>query len=173
MMHQNSHNLEGSSLDGLSPRILLLQLEEGISYLKSKWLVIISVGVLFGIIGASMAWMKKPLYKAEITFSIDEGDPTSDKSEFSAFSEQLGLGPVDGGSVFSTAKNIEQLLKSRLLIEKTLRSTYNNGDTLITFADFFLDSLDFRDDWLAKSPFPNLVFNSKKKNQKKNCSKTG
>ncbi len=165
-MQQNFHNSESSNPDSLSPRILIVQFQEGVAYLKSKWLFIIITGALFGTTGSIMAWVKKPMYKAEITFSIDEGDPTSNKSEFSAFSEQLGLGPVDGGSVFSTAKNIEELLKSRLLIEKTLRSTFNNGDSLITFADFFLDSLDFRDQWLKESAFPDLVFNTNKENKK-------
>jgi hypothetical protein len=165
MMQQMQDNIKEKDPDGLSPRILFLQVLDGIAYLRSKWLIILIAATILGIAGTIMTWLKKPLYKAEITFSIDEGDRSSGKSEFSVYSEQLGLGPVDGGSLFSTSKNIEELLKSRLLMEKTLRSSFQNGDSLITFADFFLDSLDFRQEWIKKSAFPDLAFNTTKKNK--------
>jgi len=53
-------------------------------------------------------------------------------------------------------------MQSRLLIEKTLRSTVNVEGKNVLLADFFLDSLDYREKWMKKSRFYHLDFLSKK-----------
>lgn len=151
------------SVDRLSPRYLLLQVTSAINYLRSKWLAIALFALGAGCFGGIIAYLKDPLYKAEITFAVDDGSRPSAKSEFSTFSEQLGLGTVDGGTVFNNVKNIEELLKSRLLIEKTLRCRFTAGDSSILFADFFLDSLEYRQEWVKESAYPDFRFNIKQK----------
>ena len=66
-------------------------------------------------------------------------------------SEQLGIGSLmDAGGVFSSATNIVELMQSRLMIEKTLRNTTQVGNRKLVFADFFLDSLDYRKKWFER-----------------------
>jgi len=151
------------AFDEFSPKKILWAIHTTWTYLRSRLRWIFGLAILSGIIGASIAYFKKPLYAAEITFAIDEEKAQHNKSEFSEFSEQLGLAPIDGGNVFSNINNIEELIKSRLIIEKTLRSKVKINNKEILFANFFLDSLDWREKWLSSSAYPKLVFNTSKK----------
>ncbi|MDO6430410.1 Wzz/FepE/Etk N-terminal domain-containing protein [Flavitalea sp. BT771] len=144
-----------------SPRRFILQVQGLGRYILSKWLIILAVALVFGIAGAAYALTKKPQYVAEMTFVLDEEATQSPKSGISQLSEELGLGS-DAGSVFSSPTNIAELMMSRLLIEKTLRSTVNVEGKNVLLADFFLDSLDYREKWMKKSRFYHLDFLAKK-----------
>lgn len=161
MMENNNERMP--AFDEFSPKKILRAIRTIWAYVRSKLKWILGLAILSGIIGASIAYFKKPLYAAEITFALDEEKALHNKSEFSEFSEQLGLAPIDGGNVFSNVNNIAELIKSRLIIEKTLRSTVKIHNKEILFANFFLDSLDWRDKWLSSSAYPKLVFNTSKK----------
>lgn len=165
MTNQSDHIVDTITPDPLSPKILLQQLKETLAYLRSKWLVLIVAGIITGSAGAIYMAQKKTLFKAEITFAIDEGQAQKGNSEFSEFSEQLGLGSVDGGTIFSSSKNIEELLKSRLIIEKTLRSTIEIDGKKLLLADFFLDSLNYRSKWITNGPYPEIDFHKIKTNK--------
>lgn len=151
------------AFDEFAPGKILSFFTEIFWYLKRKLLWIALVALGFGTLGAIIAFMKKPLFKAEISFSIDEDKAQHNRSEFSEFSEQLGLAPVDGGNIFSSINNIHKLLESRFLIERTLRTEVVINQKKILLADFFLDSLDYREKWIAGSAYPSLKINSNKK----------
>jgi len=150
-----------TSYEEFSPRKFILQLQGLGRYLLSKWLVILAVALLFGIAGAAYSFTKKPQYIAEMTFVLDEEATQSPRSGISQLSEELGLGS-DAGAVFSSPTNIAELMMSRLLIEKTLRSTVKVEGKNVLLADFFLDSLDYREKWMKKSRFYHLDFLSQK-----------
>jgi hypothetical protein len=133
--------------NGLSIVQLLEQANALGSYLLRKWLVLLLTAICFGIIGWVIGSRKKTLYQAELSFALDEKAPDNAQSAFSVFSQQLGLEPVDGGKAFSNTRNIEALLKSRLMIEKTLLSVHHSGKDSLLFFDYFLDSLELRDKW--------------------------
>lgn len=149
--------------DEFEPRkVFRLGRELVISWRSNIWpIIIVALGA--GLTGAAIAFFKKPVYVAEISFAIDEDKATNNRSEFSAFSEQLGLEPISGGNIFSSINNIHELLKSRFLIEKTLRSGIDIYGRQTTIADLFLDSLGYRQKWIAGSAFPNLKVNGESK----------
>ncbi len=150
--------------DEFSPKKLIILVQRSGSYLLSKWKIILLVSILFGIGGIVRSFLKKPTYAAEITFALDEGAAQSAKNDYSQLSEQLGIETMmDAGGVFSSVTNIVELMQSRLLIEKTLRKTINIHGKLITYADFFLDSLNYRAKWMKGSPYYHLNFLSQKK----------
>jgi hypothetical protein len=146
-----------------SPRIIILQVQSAFKYLLSKWVIIVAVALVTGVSGALLAYLKPVKYKAEITFAVDEGIVKETPSNFSVFSEQMGLERVDGGTVFSNINNISELLKSRLLIEKTLKTQVLINGKKILFIDFFLDSLGYRERWIRKTEFSQLNFSVPKK----------
>jgi hypothetical protein len=121
----------------------------------SKWWLLLLGALLMGLLGYFYSSSKKTLYIAEITFGIDEQASQSNRSSVAQFSEQLGLSPIgDGGTVFfSSMTNIAELLKSRLLIEKTLHDSIIVNNKKILMADFFLDSLEYRKKWVINSKF--------------------
>jgi len=144
-----------------SPRTFILQVQGLGSYILSKWKIILLVGILFGLAAAVYSFFKKPQFVAEMTFVLDEEATQPPKSGLSELSEELGL-RGDAGSVFSTPTNIVELMQSRLLVEKTLRSTVDVEGHKLLLADFFLDSLEYRDKWMRKSPYYHMDFLSKK-----------
>ncbi len=155
-MTESSHDTPTQETDyqraAFSPRILLLQINAALGYLLRQWKIILAAGLLFGLTGYILSTLQKPSFAAEITFALDEGAAQSAKTEYSQLSEQLGLGSImDAGGMFSSVTNIVELMQSRLMIEKTLRSTVQLNSHHLVFADFFLDSLGYREKWLQGS----------------------
>ena len=152
--------------DDFSPKKFILQVQSMGGYLISKWLLILLFAVIFGIAGIIYVSTKDAVYTAEISFALDEEATQKAQNGFVELGEELGLGSssVDAsGALFGRMTNIVELMQSRLLIEKTLKSSVSiNGKPLI-FADFFLDSLkNYRSEWMEGAPYDHLVFNSKK-----------
>jgi hypothetical protein len=146
-MTPEQDNTRDAQTQGLSPALLLNQLESLLKHLGSKWLLIVAGSICFGLAGWILSLREDTVYQAELSFALDEKEPENAQSTFSLFSQQLGLEPINGGNAFSNLRNIEELLKSRLMIEKTLFSYYVSGKDSLLFVDFFLDSLDFRNKW--------------------------
>src|SRR5215471_11859819 len=123
-MTSTEHDIDsGRVFGGLSPKKIILQGRSAGLYLLSKWKIILLVAILFGLLGVALIFFKKPQYAAEITFTLDEGSIPTGKTSFSELGEELGLGSsLDAGGVFSNISNIGELLQSRIIFEKTLRS---------------------------------------------------
>jgi hypothetical protein len=144
----------GKVFDEFSPKKLILLGRSALWYLLRQWWKVLGIGLLFGVAGAFYSLSKKPTFAAEISFALDEEAAQSASPGYRGLAEELGLGisPNPGG-VFSSMTNIVELMKSRLLIEKTLLSSTVIDGRKIIFADFFLDSLRFREKWMKKSPY--------------------
>jgi len=147
--------------DEFSPKKIILQAQSILLYIVSKWKIILLFAFVCGAGGYLYTFLKKPNYLAEITFALDEGGKPGSKSLYSSLGAELGIDvDAEAGGVFSSMSNIVELIKSRLLIEKTLKSSVLiNGKTLV-FADFLLDSLDYRDEWIKDERFKKLNFKS-------------
>jgi hypothetical protein len=160
------HQEQPREYQEFSPRKFILMIQGMGRYLLSKWWIILGAGILFALAGAAYSLTKKPQFIAEMTFVLDEEATQSPRSGISQLSEELGLGG-DAGGVFSSPTNIMELMQSRLLIEKTLRSTVQVEGKKVLLADFFLDSLEYREKWkMKKSPYYHIDF--LKKNKDKN-----
>jgi uncharacterized protein involved in exopolysaccharide biosynthesis len=161
-----AHTDSNRVFDEFSPKKLILQVQSSGVYIISKWKIILLFAIIAGLAGAANSYFKKPTYVAEITFALDEGAAQSAKTDYSQLSEQLGISTVlDAGGVFSSMTNIVELIQSRLLIEKTLRSSVSIDGKSLVYADFFLDSLHYRDKWMKGSPYSRLNFLSEKKDK--------
>lgn len=161
MSSSNSELHHNRVFDEFSPKKAILQTRYLALYIGSKWLTIIVVSLLFGAAGYLYTHLKKPQYFAEITFALDEGASSQSKSPAALIQEKLGIEvESEAGGVFSSMSNIVELIKSRLLIEKTLKSSVTIKGKKLVFADFFLDSLDYRDKWIKDRPNHQLNFKS-------------
>ena len=88
----------------------------------------------------NLAWFKKPVYKAELSFALQD-----DKSSGGGFSSALGLASQFGidlgggraGGEFS-GNNLLELMKSRSMVEKTLLTTVNVKGKTETLADLYI-----------------------------------
>jgi uncharacterized protein involved in exopolysaccharide biosynthesis len=145
----------------ISLKELILKIEDVFGYLRSKWTIIVLIGLIGGAIGLRYAWVKKPVYKAMVTFALED-----DKQSGGGLSGALGLASSLGfdlgasaGGAFSGA-NLIELMKSRKMVEKALLNPIKVGNDSITLADCLIEILGKRKKleeekiWVGKTLFP-------------------
>jgi hypothetical protein len=120
---------------------------------KYKFLVILS-SFLMASIFVLIAWLTPRYYPAPVTFMVDTNEGGGGMGSMMAVIGELGLGESKGGSNY---EKIGVLAKSRLIVEKTLKTKVNYkseedyvGNILIkeyeiSFADPSLNSIQFSD----------------------------
>lgn len=125
---------------------------KAVSYLKKKRFIILAAmlaGAAFGIFYSSV---KKPLYTANLSFSIEGDDAMSGSSLFSLAS-QFGINLGGGLSGVFAGDNVIELFKSRRIVELVLIQPYNDGKG--SLADEYLDILGWRSsNGLKQNLFP-------------------
>jgi uncharacterized protein involved in exopolysaccharide biosynthesis len=144
--------------DEISLKELILKIQEWIAYLRTQWKLIIGIAVLGGVIGFVYASFQKPNYLATTTFVLEEdkgGGMGGAMGLASSFGFDLGGG---GGGLF-TSSNIIELMKSRLVVEKTLLNPVIVAGKEISIADYFIQINNLEEGWskkpaLAKISFP-------------------
>jgi len=136
--------------DEISLRDTLLKFKDLYRYLKTKWLILVIVGIVGGIVGFIYATFQKPIYTASITYALDDEKGGGGIGGALGLANSLGfdVGASAGGAFGST--NLMELMHSRNLIEKTLLSeVYVNGIKM-TLAEFYIDVNELRSKWLNK-----------------------
>ena len=146
--------------DEISLKELIQKIQEWIAYLKTQWKLIIGIAALGGIIGFVYASFQKPTYLATTTFVLEEdkgggGGLGGAMGLASSFGFDLGGG---GGGLF-TSSNIIELMKSRLVVEKTLLNPVLVNGKEISLADYYSQINELKEAWakkpvLAKISFP-------------------
>ena len=143
----------------ISLKELIQKIKEWVAYLKTKWKIIFLAGVFGAAIGLVYAIFQKPTYKAVLTFALEE-----DKGGGGGLSGAMGLassfgidlGSSGGGAFAGT--NLMELMKSRLLVEKTLLNPIVvKGDT-ISLAEYYIQINELREKWTKKPELKNIVF---------------
>lgn len=152
--HNNFEN------DEISLKELFLKVKKWYNFLKSKWKTIIIFGFIGGIIGFAIACFDKPIYKATLTFAMEE-DKGSGGSGLSgalglASSFGIDLGSSGGGAF--AASNLSELMKSRLIVEKVLLEPLKINNNKTTLAEYYLEINKMRDEWVNKQKLQNLHF---------------
>jgi uncharacterized protein involved in exopolysaccharide biosynthesis len=128
--------------DEISLKELIQKIQEWIAYLKTQWKLIIGIAALGGIIGFVYASFQKPTYLATTTFVLEE-----DK----------GGGGGLGGAIFTTS-NIIELMKSRLVVEKTLLNPVQIAGKEMSLADYFIQINELKEGWAKKPALANINF---------------
>jgi hypothetical protein len=151
-------NLNNS--DEISLKELILKMQEWWRYLLSKWVVILVAGIIGGAIGLTYAWSQKPVYKAELSFALqDEKSGGGGLGSALGLASQFGidLGGGGGGSEFS-GDNLLELMKSRSMVEKALLTSVTVTSKKETLAEYYIDFNKIRDGWKGKPELENIHF---------------
>ena len=138
--------------DEISLKELILKIKDWIAYLKSKIIIIVLFGLLGSILGFTYAYLQKPTYKAVLTFALEDDKASGGLSGAMGLASSIGidLGSSGGGGAFA-GSNLMELMKSRLLVEKTLLNPVTiNGET-ITMAEYYIRNNKLREQW-SKNP---------------------
>ena len=145
--------------DEISLKELIQKIKEWIAYLKTQWKLIIGIAALGGIIGFVYASFQKPTYLATSTFVLEE-----DKSGGGGLGGALGLASSfgldlgsSGGGLF-TNSNIIELMKSRLVVEKTLLNPIQISGKEISLADYYIQINELKEDWAKNPNLANINF---------------
>jgi len=142
--------------DEISLKELIQKLQEWIAYLKTQWKLIIGIAALGGIIGFAYASFQKLTYLATTTFVLEEdkGSGGGALGLASSFGFDLGGG---GGGLF-TSSNIIELMKSRLVVEKTLLNPVQIAGKEISLANYYIQINELKEGWAKKPALANINF---------------
>ena len=143
--------------DEISLKELIQKIQEWIAYLKTQWKLIIGIAALGGILGFVYASFQKPTYLATTTFVLEEdkgGGMGGAMGLASSFGFDLGAG---GGGLFSSS-NIIELMKSRLVVEKTLLNPVLVAGKEISLADYYVQINELKEGWAKKPALANINF---------------
>ncbi|MFL0160811.1 GumC domain-containing protein [Aquirufa salirivi] len=125
-------------------------------FLKNKWIFIaLASAIGFGA-GLYFAMNEKPTYKAVLTFALEEDKGPG--AGVSGIASQIGLnlGGDAGGNLFS-GQNLLEIMKSQLMVRKTLLKpiTINSKET--TLADYYIKIYQiYAEDYPNKTTFYQL-----------------
>jgi uncharacterized protein involved in exopolysaccharide biosynthesis len=123
--------------DEISLKELIQKIQEWITYLKTQWKIIIGIAALGGIIGFVYASFQKPNFQAELSFIIEEDKNSSNVGGALGIASSFGLDISTSSGLFA-GSNIFELIKSRLMIEKTLLNEVEVNGIKTNFANLFL-----------------------------------
>ncbi len=132
--------------DEISIKELFFKARAEFRYLVSKWIIIIAVGLLGGVLGYFYASSHVKLYTATFSFAMED-DKAGGGGGISSLASQFGfdMGASAGGA-FATA-NLTELMKSRSLVEKALLSSVNRNGKAITLAEYYIEFNELRKGW--------------------------
>lgn len=128
-------------------------------YFLSKWRVFLITGVVFGLLGVLYAWLDKPVYTAELTFT-SENEAAGNISAYAGIAAQFGfdLGG-SSGSAFE-GENLMHLMNSRRLIEKTLFTSVRINDSNFLLINYFITVSGLEKSLKSKLENKNIFFAS-------------
>jgi uncharacterized protein involved in exopolysaccharide biosynthesis len=155
-MTDEQHQIDN---DEISLKELIQKIQEWVAYLKTQLKLIIGISALGGIIGFVYASFQKPNYLATTTFVLEEdkggsGGLGGAMGLASSFGFDLGGG---GGGLF-TSSNIIELMKSRLVVEKTLLNPVQVAGKEISLADYYIQLNELREEWSENPSLTNINF---------------
>lgn len=129
------------------------------TFLLAKWKIILIAGTLGAAAGLTYALLKKPIYKASLTFALEDDKQSGGGGLGAAMglASQFGidLGGASGGGAFS-GDNLLQLMKSRSMVEKTLLTAIDLKGKKETLAELYIGFNNYRDKW-ADMPALNTI----------------
>lgn len=138
--------------DEISFKELIYKIREWFNYLLTKWIIIVVVGLLGGILGYMYARSKKHTYTATTTFVLEDSNSgNSALNSIGGLASMVGVDVGSGGGIFQ-GDNIIELYKSRTMIEKTLLThvMYEGSPELLI--DHYIKFNKLRENW-SKDPF--------------------
>ncbi len=145
-------SIENSSSDQLTLKDFISILKDWRKIIIKNYRKILVFGFLLSFLFFSYAMFSKPRYNAILTFVLEEekgggsGALGGALGLASQFGIDLGAG---GGGPFSIA-NITELMKSRMLLEKTLLTTVKINDSYKTLADIYIDFMQYQKNWPSR-----------------------
>ena len=144
--------------DEISLKELIQKIQEWIAYLKTQWKLIMGIAALGAIIGFVYASFQKPTYQATTTFVLEEDKGGGGLGGAMGLASSFGFDLGGGGGGLFTSSNIIELMKSRLVVEKTLLNPVQVAGKEMSLADYYIQINELKDKWSNKPTLVNIGF---------------
>jgi len=138
---------------------LAIKSNEWLSYLRSKWLVIL-IGCIIGVLlGYLYATYKKPKYVAASTFALEDANGGGSLGQMAGLASMVGIeiGSSGNGGVFQ-GDNLIELYKSRSMIQQSLLSEADFNGKKQLLIDRYLDFNNLKAKWPQHAILKNINF---------------
>lgn len=142
----------------ISIKELVIKIRRWYQYLLSKWMYLLIVGFIGGILGFTYSYFKKPIYTASTSFVLESGESSGGLGQYAGLASMVGLDMGGGGGGIFQGDNILELYKSRTMIEKTLLSEIKYKGRNMLLIDCYLDFSGKREAWMDIPQLKNLTF---------------
>jgi uncharacterized protein involved in exopolysaccharide biosynthesis len=145
--------------DEISLKDLILKIKNWYHFLLSKWKTILIAGILGGALGLTYAFFKKPVYTAETTFVLEEGESGGGLGQYAGLASMVGVDLGGSGGGIFKGDNILELYKSRRMIQETLlaKDTFNGKQQLLI--ERYIEFNKLREGWDEKTDLKGIQFN--------------
>ncbi|MDB5137166.1 MAG: Chain length determinant protein [Mucilaginibacter sp.] len=156
-MIKNNDSENSNAPDEVSVRDIIKRLRYWNRYFVSQWKLIIGITVIAACIGLVYALVKKPVYMAESTFVLEEGEQPG-LSQYSGLASMVGISLNGSTNGLFVGDNIIELYKSRTMLQRTLLSkcVFNSKPQLLI--DRYIDYNHLRDKWSGEPALKNISF---------------
>ena len=157
-MSENKHFSENQ----FTLREVVQNLQDWLRFFFGEWKTLILAGIIGLGLGALVSIFKKPVFHAETSFVLEEGDAGS-ISQMSGLASLVGvnLSSLGGTSGLFQGDNIMELYRSDRMLGETLLSPFDEEKLLI---DRFVEFEELDEKWASKVDFSQLDFSIPREN---------
>lgn len=140
----------------LTLKEVIQNLRAWLLFFISQWKILIAAGLIGMVLGALVSIFKKPVFHAETSFVLEEGD-TGGISQMSGLASLVGvnLGSLGSTSGLFQGDNIMELYKSDRMLGETLLSPFDQEKLLI---DRFVEFEELDKKWGSKVDISGMDF---------------
>ncbi|GAA0877274.1 hypothetical protein GCM10009119_02420 [Algoriphagus jejuensis] len=135
---------------------VFLNVEDWGRFFLSKWKILVLAGIIGLVIGVLFSMFKKPVFHAETSFVLEEGEGGG-IGQMSGLASLVGvnLGSLGSTSGLFQGDNIMELYRSDRMLGETLLSPFSDEQLLI---DRFVEFEELDKKWGSKVDFSSLDF---------------
>lgn len=133
--------------EGLSLKDVILKLGEWRNYLLSKWIIILIIATIGGLLGLAYASFKKTMYIATTSFVLEDGGNSGGLGQYGGLASMVGVDVGGGGGGIFQGDNILELYKSRVMIEKALLTQIDINGKSQLLLDSYINISGLRKNW--------------------------
>lgn len=157
----NQENPKGSNEQTLKD--LVINLNDLIKYLSSRWIIIFIVGIIGGLIGYAYSFTKKVSYTAATTFVLEDSSSkgAGGLGNLGGLATMAGIDIGGSGKGIFQGDNIIELYKSRAMIAKTLLSEVDSSGQKKLLIEIYININQMAKEWDEDPDLKALNFKTK------------
>lgn len=158
--HQSKKNPVNIETDDITLDQIVLKLKTWYKYLLSQWTLILIGAAVGAGIGFTNAYFKRPIYKAELSFLLEEAQSDGGLGSYSGLASMVGINVNGGTGGMFSGNNLIELMQSREVIVKALLRPVSINSKIQTLAEYYIQINDLRHAWKDNPILLGLRFDS-------------